>query len=655
MADDFKQFIDNIRNAADIVEVVESYNIELKRSGAGLKACCPFHNEKTPSFNINPARQSYKCYGCGEGGDAIAFVMKMDAMSFREATEMLANRYNIPIPQFRKTQSDEETRRREAQFSAMETATQFFCNHLTNPKIQAARPALQYLQQRGTTKEVAHQFRIGLSPDNWSGLLDFATQHNHSIETLLKVGLIQERSRGEGYRDRFVGRLMFPIWDAQGRVVAFGGRAMEAGAEPKYLNSPETPLYKKSQTLYAFHFARKEINRRREAIMVEGYFDAIALHQYGFQNAVASCGTALTDEQGKLLRRLCDNVLFLYDADAAGQKAMARGCEILMSHDFGIRVATLPEGEDPDSFLVKNGATAFENYIKEKARDFFNFLVDHYRAQEDDASIHGRIRVVEALASIIAKVPNVIARNEYMRRLASQLGLREGDVQTFLAQQKARQEEKEKQRREWKRAREQATPLGSHYESQPDEYAGDDEYVPPVEMISRVAAQEGDPYQAWERHLLWFVIHSVPARDEAAERLNPDWIHHPHIRILVEHAIDSEEREFKTLPDMLSLANGPEQEKLLADIATSAKEREAGYHYEELDPVATTRELVSRLHRTHLKHIQDQDRRALENAQEQRADDDVRRLATDIHDHCKNRVQILNREYNPLPQWDDVS
>ncbi|MCX7046458.1 MAG: DNA primase [Candidatus Sumerlaeota bacterium] len=622
-SDDYKEFIAKVRDTADIVQVVESYNIDLKRAGQNMKGCCPFHNEKTPSFHVHPVRQIFKCYGCNEGGDVIAFVQKIENLDFREAIESLARRYQIPIPQFRSGgPSPEEGRQRESQYQALELAAVFFAKHL----MTQGHDAIAYVQKRGVDKPTFERFRLGMAPGNWSGLMDELRRKQYKDETLLQAGLIQARSSGDGYRDRFVNRLMFPICDPQGRVVGFGGRTMTAGEEPKYLNSPETPLYQKHKILYAFHLARKRIGERRECFLVEGYFDAIAMHQFGFANTVASCGTALTDDQARLIRRLCDSVIFLYDADAAGKKAMARGCEILMAHDFSIRIATLTEGDDPDTFLQKNGAKGFEEFIASRARDFLTFLVDFHRAQQNDDSVHGRSRVLRTLAPMIAKVPNALARNDYARRAALQLGLPENDVFAFL------NEEAEKQKKKG------AAPS-------PTERTEEARGAVPSAATRRTL---GDPYEAIERHALWFVLHKPEARVSAGAYFRPEYFINADIRHLMERAIEAAGRAFQHPSEIMELAETESQRAVLAEVSVAAREQEAGYDYESLDAAATVQTLLERLHRVYLKRCADRARADLARAEEKKDEEAMRELRDSHHDHTKHRVELYNKEYKPL-------
>ena len=636
MSDEFQNFLKDLRSRTDIVEVVESYNIDLKRAGIHLKACCPFHNEKTPSFFVHPDRQSYRCYGCDVGGDAISFVMKYENLEFYPAIEILARRYGLTVPATGKgrPRDAEEDRRRESGFQALEMGAEFFSQSLLSDP--AARDAIAYLQERKVSRETAQTFRLGFAPATWDAILKEGQRRRFTVETLETVGLVQPRTSGQGYRDRFHNRLIFPICDPQGRVVAFGGRALAPEDTPKYLNSPETPFYHKHQVLYGLHLARREIGKRREAFLVEGYFDAIALHQHGFANTVATCGTALTDDQARMLRRLCDSIIFLYDADAAGQKAMARGCEVLIGHDFSIRVATLTAGEDPDSYLQKYGAAAFETFLSEKARDFFPFLVDFALEQQDDPSVQGRTRVVEALAPVIAKAPNLIARHEYIRRLAHQLSLNEGDVEAYFAQLEAR-------------AREKAA-----HPSAPS--AGPAHAAPSPPSAGPVADRAQDPYEAWERHVLWFALHDASAREAVAEQYQPELFLNPWIAGLLEKAFEHHDRQWTNLPDMQELADREEERRLLADIVTAAREHEAGYAYADLPAVDTARELMVRLRRVYLRRNELAGQAELARLLEREGDAQrLGEIRDEVHDHSCNRVQLYDQEYRPLPSWSKKS
>jgi DNA primase len=366
--------LEEIRSRVDLVDLVGQF-VNLKRAGENWKALCPFHAEKTPSFMVNPKKGIFHCFGCGVGGDAFGFLMRQDRLSFPEAVRALAQRAGVALPSERPTAADGQ---REALLKAMALAAEFYQDALwTRPEGEGAR---RYLDSRGVAVEMARRFGLGYAPEGWDHLLAFMKGHAVSEEQLVQVGLVLPRQTGSGWYDRFRGRLLFPIRDVQGRVIAFGGRTMGT-EEPKYLNSPETPLYVKGQTLYALDLAKPAIREKNRALIVEGYVDCLMAHQHGFSETVAALGTAFTSSQLALLRRYCDEVITFFDADAAGRKATQRAEELLEPTAEGLawsvtrsgalgdpggprlKVALLPSGHDPDSFLRAEGATAFAERI----------------------------------------------------------------------------------------------------------------------------------------------------------------------------------------------------------------------------------------------------------------------------------------------------
>ena len=368
-----QQLLDEIRSRADILEIVGQV-VKLKRSGGeNWKGLCPFHTEKTPSFTVNPKRNIYHCFGCGAGGDAFSFLMRQERVAFPEAVRTLADRAGVALPDAGQ-RAPEVDGKLEALRRAMALAAEFYTRSLWEPGGEKPRA---YLEQRGVDPEVAKRFGLGYAPESWNALLGVMARQGIGEDVLVQAGLILARQNGPGFYDRFRGRLLFPIRDVQGRVVAFGGRAL-SGEEPKYLNSPETPLYVKGQMLYALDVARIAMRERSRAIIVEGYLDCLMAHQHGFGETVAALGTAFTPAQLGLLRRYADEVVALFDADAAGQKASTRleemmndvmdlqnlGWSVARTGGFEkaghlpIRVALLPAGHDPDSLLRAEGAAA---------------------------------------------------------------------------------------------------------------------------------------------------------------------------------------------------------------------------------------------------------------------------------------------------------
>ncbi|MDW8106129.1 MAG: DNA primase [Armatimonadota bacterium] len=344
-----------IRERTDLVELVSEY-VRLERAGKNFKALCPFHTEKTPSFYVSPALNRFHCFGCGASGDAVAFLMRIEGLSFREALQRLAQRAGIELRSeaLATEPSDELERLRKLVYAA-----HFFYRQC----LQRTPAAQQYLVQRGLTPETIEAFELGYAPDGWDYLLRFLQRHNFDPREAETAGLLKAREDGSGYYDRFRNRITFPIHDAAGRVVAFGARTL-GDEEPKYLNSPETPLFEKRTTLYGWHRARNAIVRQRTAIVVEGYLDLIMLHQYGFTHSVATLGTAFTEAHAARLRRIVDCVYLVFDSDAAGVRATLRAGEVLLQAGIPALVASLPAGEDPDSLLRSQGAEAFQRVLE---------------------------------------------------------------------------------------------------------------------------------------------------------------------------------------------------------------------------------------------------------------------------------------------------
>jgi DNA primase len=420
-----QQLLDEIRSRADILEIVGQV-VKLKRTGENWKGLCPFHTEKTPSFTVNPKRNIYHCFGCGAGGDAFSFLMRQERVAFPEAVRALADRAGVALPDAGQ-RAPEVDGKLEALRRAMALAAEFYTRSLWEPGGEKPRA---YLEQRGVDPEVAKRFGLGYAPESWNALLGVMARQG-----------IGEDQNAPGFYDRFRGRLLFPIRDVQGRVVAFGGRAL-SGEEPKYLNSPETPLYVKGQMLYALDVARIAMRERSRAIIVEGYLDCLMAHQHGFGETVAALGTAFTPAQLGLLRRYADEVVALFDADAAGQKASSRleemmndvmdlqnlGWSVARTGGFEkaghlpIRVALLPPGHDPDSLLRAEGAAALTARL-DAARPLLSFVLEKAFADEDLTTARGRANAHARVALILSKVANAEEATELAREAARRLGV----------------------------------------------------------------------------------------------------------------------------------------------------------------------------------------------------------------------------------------
>ena len=426
--------LDEIRAEVDIVDLVSRF-VNLKKAGQNWKGLCPFHMEKTPSFMVNPRKGIFHCFGCGVGGDAFGFLMRQDKLSFPEAVRALAKQAGVALPEDRGGDGGE--RGREELFRAMTLAWHFYVDQLSKAAGERAR---QYLDQRGIDSEVARRFGLGLAPEGWDALASFMKSEKVTEDVLVAAGLAISREGGTGVYDRFRGRLLFAIRDLQGRVVAFGGRAF-GDEQPKYLNSPETPLYTKGNLLYAADLARPAIQAKNRALLVEGYVDCLMAHQHGFTETVAALGTAFTPAQLGLLKRYCDEAVLFFDADAAGRKAAERAEELLeptgssmawavnrtgaieSSGALRLRVALLPAGHDPDTFLRERGAAAFEERIA-AARSLLAYALDRAIADPDGATgPRARTNAFARAALMLAKVADAQEAALLSREAAQKLGV----------------------------------------------------------------------------------------------------------------------------------------------------------------------------------------------------------------------------------------
>lgn len=413
------ELLDEIRSANDIVEVVGGY-VRLKQAGATFKGLCPFHNERTPSFTVNREKQLFYCFGCGAGGNVFHFIMKIENLGFREAVQHLAGRAGIRIPDV----GDPDQAAREAQqerfYAINALAARFF--HYILVKTDHGRVAREYLEGRGVFPETIEQFEIGYAPLEWDLLAKAFTKKGFPLEDAEKVGLVAKRRDGGGYYDRFRQRVIFPIKDVQGRNIGFGGRLIAGAEGPKYLNSPETPLFSKGHTLYALNRAREEIRKKGRAIIVEGYLDVVICHQYGFGETVASLGTALTPFQVKLLGRYAPKVYIAYDADAAGEKATLRGLELVPQAGLEVKVVAMPPGEDPDTFLRKFGTIAMEQAL-EQSRSLVDYKIDTVFTGEDFSNLDGKLQAVKAVLPVLAEIGNEVEREAYLLQVSDKLGV----------------------------------------------------------------------------------------------------------------------------------------------------------------------------------------------------------------------------------------
>ena len=404
-------FVETVRSAGDIVRLISEY-VPLKQSGSRLTGLCPFHQEKTPSFSVDPNNQLFYCFGCQTGGDVFKFVMLYEKVGFREALEMLARRWGVPIPESR-PRDDRLGRLLEMNRAAEE----FFRGRLADPR--AGKRCRDYLESRGISDEVVEKLGMGVAPDSWEALKTHLLSKRFKVEEMVAGGLVLERRDKSGHYDRFRGRVVFPIRDVSGRTVAFGGRILDDG-EPKYVNSPETPAYVKGNHLYGLDKARESIRREGFAIVVEGYLDLAAVLQAGFDNAVASLGTAFTPAQTQLLTRFTNRVVVSYDGDAAGAKATRRSLDLLLARGLEVRVVDLPEGMDPDDCIRTEGPEAYRGRVH-TAPGYLEFLIEREARGRDLARAGEQVAVVNAVLPHVARLTSAIERSAWATRLADTL------------------------------------------------------------------------------------------------------------------------------------------------------------------------------------------------------------------------------------------
>lgn len=410
--------IQKIFDSADIYEVISDF-VSLKKRGVNYVGCCPFHNEKTASFTVSPAKGIYKCFGCGKGGNAVNFIMEHEQLSYVEALRWLAAKYNIIIEEKELTEQEkQEKSERESMLIVTNYAEEFFVDQLWNTD-EGKSVGLGYFRRRGLDDQTIEKFGLGYCPEAWDGLTKTAQEKGYKKEFLVKTGLTIESDRGDF--DRFRARVMFPIRDLAGKIIAFGGRIMTNDKKSaKYLNSPESEIYHKSRTLYGIYFAKKSIVQQNRCYLVEGYLDVISFHQKGIANTVASSGTSLTVEQIRLIRRLTPNVTIIYDGDAAGIKASLRGIDLVLEEGLNVRVVSLPEGEDPDSYAQAHTAEEVLEYISAHETDFIHFKTKLLLEQAGNDPLE-RAKLITDIVKSISLIPDNITRSVYVQETANQL------------------------------------------------------------------------------------------------------------------------------------------------------------------------------------------------------------------------------------------
>ena len=430
------QTIEQIAAANDIVEVIGTY-FPLKRAGSTFKALCPFHQEKTPSFTVSPSRQTFHCFGCGAGGSVFRFVMDYEHLDFPAAVKKLATRVGIPVIEERGSGPGEDDRQHETRRAMLQLhaeAAEWFHENLVKSKVGA--PAREYLKGRGIDRRIAKDWQIGFAPESWDAFLSWALERGYQQRLLLESGLVTRRdeSAGEdkGY-DRFRNRIMFPIHNDVGEVIAFSGRILDKEAEAaKYVNSPETPLFRKGRVLFGLHKTKRGLIEADCAIVCEGQLDLITLFEAGITNVVAPQGTAFTENQARILKRFVSEVVLCFDADAAGQKAAERSLDALLQNNLVVRVAEMPAGEDPDSMVRTKGREEFEKRVA-AARDFFDWWIERETSAADLDSLGAKMQVARKLAETIGRVQDPMMRGEVANRASARIGVPRTDFERLLS------------------------------------------------------------------------------------------------------------------------------------------------------------------------------------------------------------------------------
>ena len=419
--------IDEIRDRTDIVTVISDH-VVLKKVGKNFKGLCPFHSEKTPSFSVSPDKRIYHCFGCGVGGNVFKFLMEIQSISFPEVLKVLAERAGIPLP---RNSSDHSTdpghKERESLRKLNEAATRYFQSLLKNP--EGGLSARNYLTSRHFDAETLERYRVGWAAPTWKGLLTHVQQKSSvTQEQLLKSGLIIKKEDSSTVYDRFRGRVIFPIKDLHSNIIGFGGRSINEEDQPKYLNSPETLLYQKSETLFGMDQAKQAIRKENQVILVEGYFDQMRAVQHGVEYVVATCGTALTAKQASMLRNHAETAILIFDSDSAGRSAAEKGFDILLEHGMNVKIVVLPDGQDPDSFIQEQGAESFLEKIR-NAKPFMESYIDALVRESPGQTPADKVKMANQILPLLAKIKNTVERSAWLEKFTSKTNI---DDRTFL-------------------------------------------------------------------------------------------------------------------------------------------------------------------------------------------------------------------------------
>lgn len=511
-----QETIDRIFETARIEEVVSDF-VTLKKSGSNYKGLSPFSNEKTPSFMVSPAKQIFKDFSSGKGGNAVTFLMEHEHYTYPEALRYLAQKYNIQIEET--GQSDEERAKRsekESLYLVNDFANQYFVDQLWQSP-EGKSIGLSYFKERGFTEETIREFQLGYSPEDREAFSRHALREKYSKEYLVKTGLSIEK--GDRLFDRFRARVMFPILSHTGRVLGFGGRTLQKEAKiAKYLNSPESEIYHKSRTLYGLYQAKNELSKADNCLLVEGYTDVISMHQAGVKNVVASSGTALTREQINLVKRYTQNITFLYDGDPAGIKASVRGIDLVLEEGMNVHVLLFPDGEDPDSYSRKVSTAELKDYLEEERQDFLRFKASLLLKEAGDNPLE-KSRAAREIVASIARIPDALQRNAYVQECARVLQMEERILFTELAQVRKNQEEKDEKER---RREEQRNARMQVVSEEPGQKS--------TEKENRDRPLVQSPHHEQEKDIIWLLLNHAdkeyifeePDEEDEAEELDQE-------------------------------------------------------------------------------------------------------------------------------------
>jgi DNA primase len=534
--------IEEIKNASDIVEVVSDY-VLLKKTGKNYSGLCPFHAEKDASFTVSPAKQIFHCFGCNTGGNVFNFLMRHDGLSFPEAVRLLARRYGIDLPVRKMSQAmREQISEREKIHAINRLAMEYYHWNLLHDSY--GKQAMAYLNKRAMEPSIIDRFQLGYARDSWDGLKNYLQNKRVPMNLMEKSGLVIPRKSGTGYYDRFRERIVFPIYNLNKQVVGFGGRVLDASL-PKYLNSPETPVYNKSKLLYGLHLARNKCRETRTVYIVEGYFDLLALHQYGVENAGATLGTALTTEHIHMIKGLADKVILVFDGDDAGIQASLRSVGIFIEKGMQARVMLLPRGHDPDSFMRQYGLEAFEA-LADKSRSVISFIMETAQ-KKYGLSVEGKMQIIEELKIPLASIQDMGTRNSYIKEVWERLGVKEYDIREKVDAAAAAMQKSNAARRN-----RTANPIRQ------DNYS---------KQTLQETGRQGAGGSRLERQIIAMMLQYPKILPDIVENRVLDYFGSETLKSLGELILSMKNEEDRRVSNLISIVDGDEKRNILASLS----------------------------------------------------------------------------------------